>query len=117
MCTTSFYPPLEKYYFALVRGLASNRSKRRYLAARTLLPFTKGLESDNALAAGRDALGGGGNYVLTLNSLCFRLYAKDVFLGLAARVRVRTYCVLAHNSALLAILGCVRLQNFRSDLK
>ena len=29
--------PLEKYYFALVRGLASNRSERPCLAARTLL--------------------------------------------------------------------------------
>ena len=48
---------------------------------------------------------GGGNYVLlTLNSFCFGLYAKDVFLGLAARVRARTYCALARNSALLAIL-------------
>ena len=37
MCTTSFHPPLEKYYFASVRGLASNRSKRPCLAARTLL--------------------------------------------------------------------------------
>jgi hypothetical protein len=30
-------PPLEKYYFASVRGLASNRSERPCLAARTLL--------------------------------------------------------------------------------
>jgi hypothetical protein len=30
-------PPLEKYYFASVRGLASNRSERLCLAARTLL--------------------------------------------------------------------------------
>ena len=37
MCTTSFHPPLEKYYFASVRGLASNRSERPCLAARTLL--------------------------------------------------------------------------------
>ena len=37
MCMTSFHPPSEKYYFASVRGLASNRSERPYLAARTLL--------------------------------------------------------------------------------
>jgi hypothetical protein len=37
MCMTSFHPPLEKYYFASVRGLASNRSERPCLAARTLL--------------------------------------------------------------------------------
>ena len=30
-------PPSEKYYFASVRGLASNRSERPCLAARTLL--------------------------------------------------------------------------------
>ena len=38
-------PPLEKYYFALVRGLASNRSERPCLAARTLLlaDFATGL--------------------------------------------------------------------------
>jgi hypothetical protein len=48
---------------------------------------------------------GGGNYILlTLNSFYFRLYAKDVFLGLVARVRVRIYYALAHNSVLLAIL-------------
>jgi len=53
---------------------------------------------------------GGGNYaLLTLNSFCFRLYAKDVFLGLALRVRVRTCCTLARNSALLAILISTRL--------
>jgi len=52
----------------------------------------------------------GGNYILlTLNSFCFRLYAKDVFLGLAARVRVRIYCALACNSVLLAILISTRL--------
>jgi len=38
MCTTSFHPPSEKKnYFASVRGLASNRSERPCLAARTLL--------------------------------------------------------------------------------
>ena len=37
MCTTSFHPPLEKYYFASVRRLARNRSERPYLAVRTLL--------------------------------------------------------------------------------
>ena len=37
MCTTSFHPPLEKYFFASLRGLASNRSERPCLAARTLL--------------------------------------------------------------------------------
>jgi hypothetical protein len=38
-------PPLEKYYFALVRGLARNRSERPCLAARTLLlaDFATGL--------------------------------------------------------------------------
>ena len=40
---------------------------------------------------------------ITLDSIYFRLYAKDVFLGLAARVKARTYCVLARNLALLAI--------------
>jgi hypothetical protein len=53
---------------------------------------------------------GGGNYtLLTLNSFYFRSYAKDVFLGLALRVRVRTYYALARNSALLAILISTRL--------
>ena len=53
---------------------------------------------------------GGGNYaLLTLNSFYFRLYAKDVFLGLALRVRVRIYYALARNSALLAILISTRL--------
>lgn len=37
MCTTGFYPPLEKYFFASVRGLARNHSERPCLAARTLL--------------------------------------------------------------------------------
>src|ERR1700679_3066788 len=36
-------------------------------------------------------------------------YTKDVFLGLAARVRVRIYCALARNLALLAILISIRL--------
>ena len=53
-------------------------------------------------------LGGGG---ITLNSFCFRLYVKDVFLGLAARVRARTYYTLAYNSALLVILISTRLVN------
>ena len=53
---------------------------------------------------------GGGNYaLLTLNSFCFGSYAEDVFLGLALRVRVRTCCALARNSALLAILISTRL--------
>jgi hypothetical protein len=53
---------------------------------------------------------GGGNYILlTLNSFYFRLYAKDIFLGLALRVRVRIYCALARNLALLAILISIRL--------
>ena len=45
MCITSFYPPSEKYYFASVRGLASNRSERPCLTARTLLlaDFATGL--------------------------------------------------------------------------
>ena len=47
--------------------------------------------------------------LLTLNSFYFRLYAKDIFLGLAARVRVRICCALARNSALLAILISTRL--------
>jgi len=52
----------------------------------------------------------GGNYTLfTLNSFCFRLYAKDIFLGLALRVRVRTYYTLTRNSVLLAILISTRL--------
>jgi hypothetical protein len=53
---------------------------------------------------------GGGNYtLLTLNSFYFRLYVKDIFLGLVLRVRVRIYCVLARNSVLLAILISTRL--------
>ena len=53
---------------------------------------------------------GGGNYtLLTLNSFYFRLYAKDIFLGLALRVRVRICYALARNSALLAILISTRL--------
>ena len=52
----------------------------------------------------------GGNYALfTLNSFCFGLYVKDIFLGLALRVRVRIYCILAHNLALLIILIFIRL--------
>ena len=51
-------------------------------------------------------LGGGG---ITLNSFCFRLYVKDIFLGLAVYIRTRTYCTLARNSALLAILISTRL--------
>src|ERR1700722_19973487 len=52
-------------------------------------------------------LGGGGG--ITLNSFCFGLYVKDVFLGLVVRVRARTCYALAHNSALLAILISIRL--------
>ena len=53
---------------------------------------------------------GGGYYILlTLNSFYFRLYAKDVFLGLELRVRVRTCYALARNSVLLAILISMRL--------
>jgi hypothetical protein len=53
---------------------------------------------------------GGGNYtLLTLNSFYFRLYAKDVFLGLVLRVRVRICYALARNLALLAILISTRL--------
>ena len=52
----------------------------------------------------------GENYtLLTLNSFYFRLYAKDVFLGLALCVRVRICCALARNSVLLAILISTRL--------
>ena len=54
-------------------------------------------------------LGGGYYILLILNSFYFRLYAKDIFLGLAARVRVRIYYILARNSALLAILISTRL--------
>ena len=51
----------------------------------------------------------GRNYtLLTLNSFYFRLYAKDIFLGLVLSVRVRTYCALARNLALLAILISTR---------
>jgi len=53
---------------------------------------------------------GGGNYALfTLNFFYFRLYAKNIFLGLALYVRVRTCYALARNSALLAILISTRL--------
>ena len=51
-------------------------------------------------------LGGGG---ITLNSFCFGLYIKDIFLGLAVRIRARICCALARNSALLAILISMRL--------
>ena len=51
-------------------------------------------------------LGGGG---ITLNSFCFRLYVKDIFLGLMVRIRARTCCALARNLALLAILISTRL--------
>ena len=37
---TSFTPPLAKFYFALVRGLASKRSERPCLAVRTSKLFT-----------------------------------------------------------------------------
>ena len=47
----------------------------------------------------------GGKYILlTLNSFYFRLYTKDIFLGLVLYVRVRIYYALARNLALLAIL-------------
>ena len=47
----------------------------------------------------------GENYILlTLNSFYFRLYTKDIFLGLVLYVRVRIYYALARNLALLAIL-------------
>jgi hypothetical protein len=53
---------------------------------------------------------GGGNYILlTLNSFYFRLYAKDIFLGLALYIRVRIYYTLARNLVLLAILISTRL--------
>ena len=55
-------------------------------------------------------MGRGEYYILlTLNSFYFKLYAKDVFLGLVVRVRVRIYYALARNSALLAILISTRL--------
>ena len=53
---------------------------------------------------------GGGYYILlTLNSFYFRLYAKDIFLGLALYVRVRIYYALVYNSVLLVILISTRL--------
>ena len=41
------------------------------------------------LATGRDTFRRGGG--ITLNSFCFGLYIKDVFLGLAVYIRARTY--------------------------
>ena len=70
--------------------------------------FIEGLKLDNILAISRDIFKRGG---ITLNSFYFRLYIKNIFLGLAARVRVRTCCALAHNLALLAILIFIRLVN------
>ena len=52
----------------------------------------------------------GENYILlTLNSFYFRLYTKDIFLGLVLYVRVRIYYALARNLVLLAILISIRL--------
>ena len=46
-----------------------------------------------------------GYYILpTLNSFYFKLYTINIFKGLVARVRVKTYYALAHNSVLLIIL-------------
>ena len=40
MCMTCFTPPLAKFYFAMVRGLASKRSESPCLAVRTSKLFT-----------------------------------------------------------------------------
>ena len=46
---------------------------------------------------------------ITLNSFCFKLYVKDIFLGLVVRIRARIYCALVRNLVLLAILISTRL--------
>ena len=49
---------------------------------------------------------GGG---ITLNFFYFKLYIKDMFLGLAVYIRAKIYYILAYNLALLAILIFTRL--------
>ena len=46
---------------------------------------------------------------IILNSFYFKLYIKDIFLSLAARVRVKIYYILVYNLALLVILIFIRL--------
>ena len=51
-------------------------------------------------------LKGGG---ITLNFFYFKLYIKDVFVGLIVRVRARIYYALAYNLVLLVILISIQL--------
>ena len=51
-------------------------------------------------------LGRGG---ITLNSFCFKLYIKDIFLGLVVYIRAKICYILICNLVLLAILTFIWL--------
>jgi len=71
----------------------------------------KGLKLNNILAIRPDAFKGEHYILFILNSFYFKLYIKKIFSGLVAYKGVKTYCVLACNLVLLAILISMHLIN------
>ena len=63
------------------------------------------------LLRGKNRGNWGGRYYIffTLNSFCFRSYILIILLGLIVYIKAKTYYILAHNLALLAILISVQL--------